>query len=418
MRPLDVRRASVASTPNQRMHLVGCAVALALLSAGLVAGTRYARWQERDLAYVLAPRQFAQKNQGRALQAAALDRSDLLPIYGSSELDQYFGPFHGGPFFSTAPTGFALFTVGKEGTTSLHIVQQLASLGASLRERKVAISISPSWYTYGVASNPDYYAGSFSRLHANALAFSPDLSYDLRSDVARRMLQFPDSLQSDPLLRFALERLAGGSLLDRVGYALVFPLGQLQSVVLRLQDHWEVLASVGRQANASVAVAPESQPLDWDAVLAQADRESRERADNNPFGFDRDLYARNADKLQQQRRSRSSAAFQRALDQSIGWTDLDLLLRELRELGARPLLLSPPLPGTFYDFWGVYAPARQAYYDRLRQTVRRYGVPLVSFDDHDGDRLFVVDERSHLSQKGWAQYDRVLDAFYHDRLGA
>jgi D-alanine transfer protein len=414
----DGRISGAPARAAKGRHLRAALAAVVLVALALAGGASYADRTETRYIHALAPDLSQQKGLGSALPIAAFRQPDLLPVYGSSELDHYLGPYHASELFRTYPSGFTIFPIRKDGTAALTLLQDLAGVGPDLRGKKLVISLSLTWFIFGDAASPEYYAGSFSRLHANALAFSPDLSYDLRSDVARRMLQFPDSLQSDPLLKFALERLAGGSLLDRVGYALVFPLGQLQSVVLRLQDHWEVLASVGRQADASVAVAPESQPLDWDAVLAQADRESRERADNNPFGFDRDLYARNADKLQQQRRSRSSAAFQRALDQSIGWTDLDLLLRELRELGARPLLLSPPLPGTFYDFWGVYAPARQAYYDRLRQTVRRYGVPLVSFDDHDGDRLFVVDERSHLSQKGWAQYDRVLDAFYHDRLGA
>ena len=86
-------------------------------------------------------------------------------------------------------------------------------------------------------------------------------------------------------------------------------------------------------------------------------------------------------------------------------------------MGAETLVLSQPLPGTYYDYIGISATARAEYYARLREVAAIYDVPVVDFADHDGDVYFVTDPNSHLSRKGWTYYDRALDAFYHGNLG-
>ena len=56
------------------------------------------------------------KNQGSALQQAAVETTGLLPLYGSSELVlnlAYARPFHPTNLFRDQPTGFAVFPVGK-----------------------------------------------------------------------------------------------------------------------------------------------------------------------------------------------------------------------------------------------------------------------------------------------------------------
>ena len=89
------------------------------------------------------------KNQGTALQQAALDTGCLLPIYGSSELNllqAYNRPFHPTNLFHDRPTGFTIFPVGKAEATCLIILQKLAAVGPALQGRKVAISLSPFWF--------------------------------------------------------------------------------------------------------------------------------------------------------------------------------------------------------------------------------------------------------------------------------
>src|SRR5436309_4218307 len=72
-----------------RPHLGPIVVALLLVMGGLVGWGQYARSVEGRNIHALAPLLFSQKIVGSALQAAAFRQSDLLPFYGSSELDSY-----------------------------------------------------------------------------------------------------------------------------------------------------------------------------------------------------------------------------------------------------------------------------------------------------------------------------------------
>ena len=115
------------------------------------------------------------KNQGTALQQAALETGVLLPLYGSSELvlnTAYTRPFHATNLFRDLPSGFAVFPVGKAQTTCLIMLQKLAALGAGLQGRKVAISVSHAWFTDRIMAWADGYAGNFSPLHAGEAAFN------------------------------------------------------------------------------------------------------------------------------------------------------------------------------------------------------------------------------------------------------
>ena len=116
------------------------------------------------------------------------------------------------------------------------------------------------------------------------------------------------------------------------------------------------------------------------------------------------------------RNTRTEELFLSTLERSQEWVDLELLLRELNELGARPLLLSMPIHGGWYDYVGVTYAARRAYYEKLRGISARYHVPVVDFADHDADRSFCRDPMGHLAPNGLLYYDQVLDDFFHDAI--
>ena len=123
-----------------------------------------------------------------------------------------------------------------------------------------------------------------------------------------------------------------------------------------------------------------------------------------------------ARKRSELRNTRSDEAFLRTLERNQEWVDLELLLRELNELGARPLLLSMPIHGGWYDQCGVTYTARRAYYEKLREIGARYHAPVVDFADHDADRSFCHDTMGHLAPGGLVYYSQVLDGFFHDAI--
>src|SRR5260370_25726336 len=230
------RRATArAFTPHLSGALVACA-----LTASILCGARLlAIYLEERTIHSTAPRDFFIKNQGLAFERAAARAPDILLLYGSSELIDPI-PNRASDFFSREPTGFEVCPVGKGGTTSLIILQKLGALGSELRGRKVAISLSASSFlTAGV--RPEFYAGNFSLPAANGILFGDAIDLNLKAAIAKRMLQFPDTLAEDGLLELAARCLASGRPVDRFILVAIWPLGKLQNVMLDLQDHFEAL---------------------------------------------------------------------------------------------------------------------------------------------------------------------------------
>jgi D-alanine transfer protein len=416
---------------EQTPHLVA-ALAAAVLGVGVLEAFRcYARNLEyRSITALAAGEAIIEphgklapvKNQGAALQQAALDTRCLLPVYGGSELNllaAYNRPFHATHLFRDLPTGFTIFPVGKKESTCLIMLQKLAAVGPALQGRKVVVSLSPFYFFERLTPRADAYAGNFSDLHAGQLAFDPGLSLQLRQDAARRMLQFPATMTNRPLLRFALENLADGSPLSLACNGAVLPLGILHNAILHYQDHWNVVCYLWKHpVNAPPPTAPRSAtPPDWPALHRQAVALYQAYSSNNALGLDHEKWDRG---LRQEalrlRNTRSDEAFLRTLEKNQEWVDLELLLRELNERGARPLLLSAPIHGGWYDQAGITYAARRAYYEKLRATGARYHTPVVDFADHDGDASFCHDTLGHLAPNGWVYYSQVFDGFFHDAI--
>jgi D-alanine transfer protein len=362
------------------------------------------------------------KNQGTALQQAALETDCLLPIYGSSELvlhRDYNRPFHATNLFHEHPTGFTVFPVGKPGTTCLIILQKLAAVGPALHGRKVAVSLSPDWFFDKPMAWPDRYIGNFSALHAGELAFDTRLSLQLRQDAARRMLQYPATLANRPLLRFALESMADGSPLGLACYDAVLPLGIVHNAILRDLDHWNVVYYLWQhpiRTSSSISRRGD-RPLDWPMLHRQADALYLAHSNNNEFGLDNEQWDRQLrQRMVRQRHSRTDEPFLQILQRNQEWIDLELLLRELTELGAQPLILSTPIHGGWFDQWGITYAARRAYYQKLREMCARYHTAVVDFADHDADQSFCHDNMGHLAPNGLVYYGQVLDGFFHDEL--
>jgi D-alanine transfer protein len=402
-----VRAQAKAAMPHLVSALIVCGFAAAILFLGRMIAVHL----ERSTLALTAPTDFPLKNQGLAFQRAAARAPDVLPLYGSSEF------FSGGPqkasaFFRAVPTGFRVSPVGKPGSDSVIMLQKLGALGGDLHGKKLAISISATWFTV-----PDttlyWYRGNFSLVAASELVFGAALDFNLKRDIASRMLQFPQTLERSPLLEFALRRLASGRVFDRIVFCALWPLGKIQNAILDFQDHFASVNHILHEAKP--APRAQSQMLDWPSLIAKA---------GEAGGANETEYAKTSGPEKQTVASRSGASFCQRLDEAREWVDLELLLRVLTELHAQPLLLSMPMDGPFYDKAGVSRSVRECYYRKIRGLAKRYNFALVDFEQHDEDSAFLDHQNprlkhvpsAHLTAKGWIFYDRVLDDFFHGRV--
>jgi D-alanine transfer protein len=385
-----------AKTSNP--HLFAAAVTLALTTAILLAGRAIAVHFERSTVGAIAPEVFPLKTQGLAFQRAAAQARDVLPLYGSSEMLAPAGA-RAGDFFATAPTGFQVSPVGKPGATSLIILQKIGALDRELRDQKVAISLSSVWFLGTPTSY--WYDGNFSRFAASRLIFNSALDFGLKRDIASRMIQYPSTLEKTPLLDFALKRLASGRWFDEVLFCAVWPLGKIEDAILDLQDHFAAL-SVLRGHKPAPSRRP--QTLEWPTLIAKAEESTAARLKVNQSATEprRHVAVGSRDEW-----------FRAHMNESTEWTDLELLLRTLKEIHAHPLLLSMPMNGPYFEKSGISRSALEDYHKKIQAVAQRYNFELVDFADHDDDPNFL---NPHLTAKGWILFDRVIDDFMHERF--
>ena len=383
-------------------------LALVIASACIFAGLFRCKELERHYIHALAPEFYDVKLQGVALQKEAFAQPDLLVLYGSSELVREM-PNNATQFFQDYPTGFGIFPVGKPGATSLSVLQKIASVGEDIRGRKVAFSISPGWF-FTKDFDPKYYEGNFSELQAGELAFSTVLSAGLKRDTARRMLAYPRTLANRSVLRFALNRLAGDRFTDHCLYWLVWPLGKLHNVIERAQDHLEVALHVldeDEHLNAATASGHARRGLNWGNLLTRAARFANATA----------LQAKRNEVVRRHLpRASRDKSFILTMQTAMEWTDIELLMRTINELGAEPLFLSMPVEDIRLEVYGISPDARAAYIERLDGLASRYHIPLLDFHQYENDPAFLVDFLDHLSGKGWLFYNKALDDFFHGRV--
>jgi D-alanine transfer protein len=382
-------------------HLFSAVAAVGVAATILFAGQIVAIHVEQRATAWTAPQLFQLKNQGMVFQRTAARSPSVLPLYGSSEL--VIGvPDRANKFFLKAPTGFQVSPVGTVGATSLIILQKIAALGSDLHGRKVAVSLSPVWFLMP-ATRADWYEGNFSLLAASEMTFGNGLDFGFKRDVASRMLQFPGTLERSPLLEFALRRLSSGTPCDRLMFCAIWPFGKLYTVGLELQDHFAAISHILYGPNTARARRHQSvipaniQNLSERHVApAKLGRTSPKARSVAPGGFD--------------------ALFLSRMNAAPEWADLELLLRALAKVHARPLLLSMPMDGRFYDQQGYSRLARENYYEKMRAFAQRYNFTLIEFEDHDEDPAFLDAQHTHLTQEGWLFYNRALDDFFHGRV--
>jgi D-alanine transfer protein len=373
------------------------------------------------------------KSKTLTLQRAALADGHLLPVYGSSELYCCGDPYRATQLFASEPTGFEVFAIGRPGVGNLLFMEMFGALGPALAGRKVVIVDSPPWFSEHEDEYASAYAANFSPEIAGRFVFEAPISLRLREAAARRMLAQPRTLEDDTVLRLAVQALARPTRLRLAGYAALVPLGRLEAWIDESADAMWTLEFLARHDWRRTKIGFWRTGLDWDALAARATMIAERRDTTNPFGFPDQVFRRMMQRRNKQRletalatyRARTSnrdgtifpapTAWQERVAGSPQWIDLRLAVAVLRELGAKPLVMTVPLPGFYDDHTMFSRPVRSGYYDRWERTAERTGVPWLDFRDDDEDPYFVTDTGAHLSPRGWIFADRALDMFWHDQ---
>jgi D-alanine transfer protein len=400
----------VAATPTLHSpdssalrHLRCFILALGVVALGLLGSSPFFASLERPFMRRLLALPFTEKDQGMLMQRNAFRFADVLPIYGSSELRNEMRK-RADQVFLTKPKGFQVCPVGAAGNTTLMMAQKIAAQGSVVRGHKVAFILSHTWFRRAQVPESQM-AGNFSPLQAIRLLQNSDLSPALRERYIKRLLEFPQTLEGHPLLASYLQDLKMDSGWGYYEGKLLAPFIKLYGLRLAFEDHLDTLGAVvtygiiGRgtwHAKAS--------RLNWRPMIR---RKEREVAQEDRTSVSQAVVIRGGP---------GDAQFIQTLATSREWEDYALLLDTLKELKAKPLIISVPMPGPSLNRKGVSREARDFYYRRIQATANERGFPAATFSHQDLAIDFLVGAGTHLDEKGWLYVNELLDEFFHDRV--
>ena len=350
---------------------------------------------------------------GVILQRKALRASDVLLLYGSSEMS-LLNDYHPAKLFKDKPTNFVPFLVGHGGSQGLLHLLNFGALGKDLEGKKLVVFLTPQWYGPGGIPQSTF-AGNFSPLHVYQTLLNSTLTAQTKHDIAKRLLDFPNVLKNYPVLAQMVSAYGDEpNWKSKVLKLAYWPLAKVELAGLTVKDASKTVAHVktlNPKEIAKYASAPlSSTSLSWETLRTEATNKGATLTTSNDMNLlDTYYYKHVAPRLQEIRNSDQKAK----LFPSPEYNDLDLLMQILKQSGAKPLFVIIPMNGRWYDYTGFPTSERKACYERLATMIQQKGFELADFTSREYEQYFLQDPW-HLAWKGWVDVDEKLDFFYHE----
>ena len=105
---------------------------------------------------------------------------------------------------------------------------------------------------------------------ASEMTFGTALDFELKREIASRMLECPSTLEKSPFLEFALTRLASGRWLDRVGFLRPLATRKIADCHNGVAGSFRGAPLHSAQDQACPAAAIQK-VLDWPKLIAKAE---------------------------------------------------------------------------------------------------------------------------------------------------
>lgn len=369
-------------------------------------------WLTQGVTQTIGGSQTSVAYQGTILQEKAMQSPDIFPVYGSSEFSAY-SEFHPSQIFEGKPTGFTPFLVGRGGTQDIIHALNMAALGDSLKNKKIAVILSAQWFSPEGIS-PGYFSQNLSPLHVYRMLFNSSMSAETKNQLIKRLLAFPEAFAENPTLYTLLNhQLEPDKTPDFQDLSLEVR-GRMEMAALEAKDALKTIQVIRQLkpeyvARNITATAPALPP--WQDIKLKADQKGKAAVQNNQFGILDAYYSEYVQpKLTEKKNSDTKAAFYPSPE----YQDLEILLNILQETKAQPLFIIVPVNGRWYDYTGFPREERRAYYERTEKIIKAKGFKVANYGNHEYDTYFLQDIM-HLGWKGWVYIDESLDDFYHER---
>lgn len=349
------------------------------------------------------------KYQGLLLQERSLIKEDNLLIFGSSELGSLVESFHPSYFFEGKRDGFQVNLIGRGHTQSIIHSVNFGALGSKIKGKKVVFILSPQWFSE-IGLEYKGFGVNFSKYQFYSLMFDESIDKAIKIRMAKRVGKLAGEAGELGDIKTFCDLYSGDNIISNIALTLLMPYYKFDNYLLSINDLIKtdkVFSSYeGRMEN----LTSNNTIFNWDEKKKEAIEAGKKEANNNEFLIENGYYdtyiKANLSNLKNSYKDLSFSA-------SPEYDDLKLFLDMCKSLDVKPMVVSIPVNGKWYDYCGFDKEDREDYYKRINQMVSSYGFEIADFSGHEYEDYFLKDIM-HLGWKGWVYVDEAIVKYYHE----
>jgi len=346
-----------------------------------------------------------EKNKGLVLQEKGLERGDNLFIFGSSELNTEYIPSHPSNIFVKYNEGFQVNLIGRGNSQSIIHAINFAAI-PELQNKKVVVILSPQWFTKSGLTSENFLI-NFSELQFYSVMFNDHIKQTTKMQLANRVSTLLQNTKNHNDVNRYLSLYLRNDFLSKAELNFLKPYYYVKYDLLKIKDKKEAWDSIKNQKQHGIEKT--NAPINWNKELIAAENNGGKETNNNQFHIMNsyfDTYIK--EKLPQLKNANRSNSY----TQSPEYDDLKLLLEISKEQDIKPLFISVPVHGKWYDYTGFPRNDRREYYNKVNQLINSYGFEVADFSRYEYEDYFLKDVM-HLGWKGWVHVDQEIDRYYH-----
>ena len=327
--------------------------------------------------------------------------STSIPVFGSSEFRHGRStPYHPAKVLSGQP--FRLMLIGAGYYQSLSHATALAAMGDELPQKQAVFILSPQWVR-GKGVSSQVYTSRFSEYNYIQMLQNPHLSDETKNYILERTDKL---LKADPAMA---KRVKSYQRVYLTKDATFLEKLSCKIYLSFLEDKLMVSLSLKALAGGvSSQEYPQGAPEpNWKALSEKAAVDGAKANTTNPFGMDNgfyNLYKNNYIK------SKKDSATKADYLNSQEYGDMICFLKVCQDLQIKPLLVSLPFNGPWYDYMGLSAEKRQEYYEKIQAIAQDYGAELLDLSSYEYTPYFFEDN-THIAREGWVKLNEGLYQF-------
>ncbi|HBF76366.1 D-alanyl-lipoteichoic acid biosynthesis protein DltD [Clostridium tyrobutyricum] len=350
------------------------------------------------------------KNSGLELQKKSLDRSDNILIFGSSELSGTNFYTHPSNFLKNKVDGFQINIIGRGHYQDfVHAINFLA-LDDSIQNKKVVIILSPQWFDES-GIKPEDFNMVFSPIQFYSVMFNKNIDKSSKLKITNRVKYLLSTTKDYNQDRLFCNLYSSNNFFSKASIDVLMPYYKFKYDLLTVKDKKNTYELFKKYKNKSQIIKADRKDINWNNELKKAENVGKKSCTNNDFGVYDEYYSKHlAPKMEYWKGLYRNGSYAVSPE----YDDLTFLLDVCKKLNIKPLFISVPVNGLWYDYTGFPKEGREAYYKKVKDIIDPYGYKIADFSGSEYEKYFLGDIM-HVGWKGWIKIDGEIEKYYYEK---